>query len=168
MHAAYIGLGANLGEPLLQLRAAVAALRTLPQTTLDAVSPLYGSAPIGPQDQPDYLNAVARLSTTLPPHVLLRQLQAIEQDNGRVRQRHWGERTLDLDLLLYAEDVIRTPELAVPHPELPNRAFVVRPLLDLDSQLFMPNGDKISDLLPQVSGQDLHELLSHEWWKAVD
>ena len=163
---AWIGLGANLGQPLVQLQSAVRALAQLPDTRLLAVSPLYGSAPVGPADQPDYLNAAALLLTSLAPHTLLRELQAIEKAHDRVRERHWGPRTLDLDLLLYGADVIATPELKVPHPELTHRAFVVLPLLDLEPELSLPDGSALKDLLPTLSGQDIHRVAASGWWQG--
>lgn len=165
---AYVGLGANLGEPLQQLRSAVAALVALPGCTLAGISRLYGSAPIGPQDQPDYLNAVARLDTQLTPHALLGQLQAIENEHGRVRARHWGERTLDLDLLLFGNDRIHTRDLIVPHPEMLNRAFVLRPLMDLDPGIMLADNRKIADFVDDTREQPLHVLMGQSWWKPVD
>lgn len=163
---ALIGLGANLGDPRLQLAHAVQELAALPQTALAGVSRLYGSAPVGPQDQPDYLNAVAALDTTLTPHRLLKELQAIENGAGRVRERRWGPRTLDLDLLLYADDEIRTPELIVPHPEMVNRAFVLVPLLDIAPDCILPNGAKAANLPAATPGPDLRVLADTGWWQT--
>lgn len=163
---AWIGLGANLGQPLRQLQSAVSALALLPHSRLEAVAPLYGSAPIGPADQPDYLNSVALISTTLTPHSLLRELQAIEQAHDRVRERHWGPRTLDLDLLLYAQDVISTPELTLPHPELSRRAFVVLPLLALDPALRLPGGQLLAEVAPALQEQDIHPVAQTGWWQG--
>lgn len=165
MHRAYIGLGANLEQPLQQLRGAVSALALLPDSTLHAVSPLYGSTPVGPQDQPDYLNAVARLDTRLTPHALLRAMQAIELDHGRTRRIRWGARTLDLDLLLFAEDIIRTTDLTVPHPELSNRVFVVQPLLALDARLCLPSGQALQDLPAASTRAGLALLAPAGWWQ---
>ena len=130
-HTSYIGLGSNLDDRLAYLRFAIKSLSKIGQVR---VSRLYASPPMGPQDQPDYLNAVVELVTTLSPLDLLDQLQSIEHDAGRVRKRHWGERTLDLDLLLYGQDQIQHPRLTVPHVGLMERDFVVLPLLDLLSQ----------------------------------
>lgn len=163
---AYIGLGANLGDPRAQLRGAVQALAAIPETRLTAVSRLYGSAPVGPQDQPDYLNAVAAVETTLTPHRLLAALQAIENGAGRVRERHWGPRTLDLDLLLYAGDEIRTDTLTVPHPEMTNRAFVIVPLLDIAPGCVLPNGLKAANLPAATPGPDLRVLADSGWWQT--
>lgn len=146
MTEAFIGLGANLGDPVGTLQSAVRALRTLPATTLGAVSAAWRSAPLGPPGQPDYVNAAARISTGLTPHGLLAALQAIEQAHGRERGLRWGARTLDLDLLLFGDDVISTHDLVVPHPELARRNFVVVPLLELAPALVLPDGRALADL----------------------
>lgn len=143
----YIGLGANVGDPLRQLREAVQALTALPGSRPGPVSPLYRSAPLGPQDQPDFLNAVAVLDTTLAPLELLDALQRIEAAAGRVRDRHWGPRTLDLDLLLYADRQLALPRLTVPHPGIAGRPFVLWPLADLCGEDFrLPWGEDIGTL----------------------
>ncbi|MBV6551805.1 2-amino-4-hydroxy-6-hydroxymethyldihydropteridine diphosphokinase [Acinetobacter soli] len=141
-YTTYIGMGSNLGESREILRSAVEQLKQLGQVR---VSRLYESPPMGPQDQPHYLNAVAQLETTLSPLELLDHLQQFEQDAGRVRLRRWGERTLDLDLLLYADQEIQHERLMVPHVGLLERDFVVVPLLDLNKNLV-------------VKGQYLNEL----------
>lgn len=141
-YTTYIGMGSNLGESREILRSAVEQLKQLGQVR---VSRLYESPPMGPQDQPHYLNAVAQLETTLSPLELLDHLQQFEQDAGRVRLRRWGERTLDLDLLLYADQEIQHERLMVPHVGLLERDFVVVPLLDLNKNLV-------------VKGQHLNEL----------
>ncbi|OTG83958.1 2-amino-4-hydroxy-6-hydroxymethyldihydropteridine diphosphokinase [Acinetobacter sp. ANC 4648] len=128
----YIGLGSNLGDSQQLLAAAVQKLAVLGHVK---VSKLYQSLPMGPQDQPHYHNAVALLETDLLPLALLDELQKIEQEAGRVRLRHWGERTLDLDLLLYGQEEIQNERLTVPHVGILERDFVVIPLLDLDPDL---------------------------------
>ena len=128
----YIGLGSNLGDSPQLLAEAVQKLAALGQVK---VSKLYQSLPMGPQDQPNYHNAVVQLHTDLEPLALLDQLQKIEQDAGRVRLRHWGERTLDLDLLLYGQQEIQNERLTVPHVGILERDFVVIPLLDIDADL---------------------------------
>lgn len=125
----YIGLGSNLGHSKKILQNAVKELATLGNIR---VSKLYRTPPMGPQDQPDYLNAVVELCTELEPLKLLDALQRFEQSSGRVRLRHWGERTLDLDLLLYGNQHIKNERLTVPHVGLFERDFVVIPLLDLN------------------------------------
>ena len=132
MTRCYIGLGSNLGDSRQILMDAVIQLSTLGTVK---TSKLYQSPPMGPQDQPHYLNAVVQLHTTLEPLSLLDQLQAFEQAAGRVRLRRWGERTLDLDLLLYGDQKIQNERLTVPHVGLKERDFVLIPLLDLDENL---------------------------------
>ena len=147
----YIGLGANLAQPLAQLQQAVAALRLLPASQLVAVSSFYGSKPMGPQDQPDYVNAVAALDTELPAEALLDALQQIEQQQGRQRKdERWGPRTLDLDILLYGDDIINSERLTVPHYGLKQREFVLYPLAEIAPNLHLPDGSVLSSLLQQV------------------
>lgn len=147
----YLGLGANLDMPLQQLQQAVAALTLLPDSQLAAVSSFYGSKPMGPQDQPDYVNAVAALDTRLAPEVLLDELQRIEQEQGRQRKNErWGPRTLDLDILLYGAEILSTPRLTVPHYGLHQREFVVYPLLELAPLLDIPGLGALADIALQV------------------
>ena len=135
----YIGLGSNLENPAQQITKALEAIQEIPNTQLIKHSSLYCGKPVGPQDQPDFTNAVAELSTTLSPLALLSQLQKIENEHGRVRERHWGPRTLDLDLLLYGEDTIDHPQLIVPHREMLRRSFVLYPLFEISPELVLPN-----------------------------
>ena len=146
MAIAYIALGSNLHTPLEQLKRALKALAQLPQTQLMAVSSFYRSKPLGPQDQPDYLNAVVEISTALSPLALLDELQRIENEQGRVRLRRWGERTLDLDILLYGDEIIQTERLTVPHYDMHNREFVIVPLAEIAPNLILPNGQKLTEL----------------------
>ncbi|GGE76791.1 2-amino-4-hydroxy-6-hydroxymethyldihydropteridine diphosphokinase [Streptosporangium jomthongense] len=155
---AFIGLGSNLQEPAVQLARAVAELAALPGTVLVAQSPFYASSPVGPQDQPDFVNGVAWLSTGLAPHALLDHLQAIEQAHGRERLRHWGPRTLDLDLLIYGNRVLNDDRLTVPHRELANRDFALQPLLDLKPDLILPGGTTIASLRAQCPDNRLRRL----------
>lgn len=150
MTPAYIALGSNLLNPAQQLRNAVTALEQLPSSRLDRVSSVYRSPAIGPGRQPDYLNAVARLLTTLAPLELLHALQQIEQEQGRVRDIRWGPRTLDLDLLLYGETEIDTLQLSIPHPRMHERDFVLYPLREIsDTDLVLPNGWRLEALIGQ-------------------
>lgn len=155
---AYIGLGSNLDNPESQLKTAIEALTGLPQTRLQARSSLYRSAPMGPQDQPDYLNAVAQLSTGLEPEALLDKLQGIEQAQGRVRAQHWGPRTLDLDILLYGEDVVATERLKIPHPGIAERSFVLYPLAEINGQLEIPGLGGVGSLMEQCPDAGLSRL----------
>ena len=146
---AYIGLGSNLDNPKGHVRQALEDLKTLPQSQLLLASKLYLSKPVGPQDQDDFINAVVLLATTLEPLALLDELQAIEHRHQRVRERHWGPRTLDLDLLLFDHQSIQHPRLTVPQAELSQRDFVIGPLLELCPDLALPNGTMIQELLQQ-------------------
>ena len=144
----FVGLGSNLDGPLLQLKKAIEGLKSITDTELLEVSNFYLSAPMGPQDQPDYINAVAKLSTSLPAEKMLDELQEIENNHGRTRTQRWGARTLDLDILLYGNDVINTERLIVPHNGLSERNFVLYPLKDLvDDSFEMPKLGAINDLL---------------------
>jgi 2-amino-4-hydroxy-6-hydroxymethyldihydropteridine diphosphokinase len=149
---AWIGLGANLGDRRATLEAALDALRLLPRTRLVARSRLWSSAPIEAAG-PDYLNAVARLDTLLDPPTLLAALQAIEQRFGRRRDGHNAPRTLDLDLLLAGDATIDTPALSVPHPRLHRRAFVLRPMADIDPRQPIPGRGTVRDALAAVTDQ---------------
>ncbi|MDX1736358.1 MAG: 2-amino-4-hydroxy-6-hydroxymethyldihydropteridine diphosphokinase, partial [Halioglobus sp.] len=118
MTPAFIALGSNIGDPLAQLRRAVEHLRALPQCSLETLSGIYRSVPLGPADQPHYLNAVVGINSRLEPLALLAQLQRIETLQGRERSQRWGPRTLDLDLLLFGDLVMTTPQLTLPHPQM--------------------------------------------------
>jgi 2-amino-4-hydroxy-6-hydroxymethyldihydropteridine diphosphokinase len=148
MARAYIGIGSNLQVPIQQVRKAILALANLPLTQLIAQSRLYRSAPMGPQSQPDYINAVVALDTSLDVTELLKMLQAIEHTQGRIRDgSRWGPRTLDLDILLYGDECINQPQLHVPHPGLCERNFVLYPLSEIAPQLVIPERGALSDLV---------------------
>ena len=151
MARVFIGLGANLDRPEQQLNDALVELSHLANSQLIQTSSLYRSKPVGPQDQPDYVNAVAELETELSPMALLDALQAIEHAHGRVRKRHWGARTLDLDILLIDQDIIDEPRLQVPHPYAHERAFVLYPLSEIAPNCVLPNAGALSELLPRLS-----------------
>lgn len=157
----YIGLGSNLGDSRQILLEAVQKLATLGRVK---TSKLYQSPPMGPQDQPNYLNAVAQLETDLAPLVLLDELQRFEQESGRVRLRRWGERTLDLDLLVYGQEHIQNERLTVPHAGLFERDFVVIPLLDLDENIQI-KAQRLKDL-PVVQHPSLF-VLDDETWSNI-
>lgn len=154
---AYIGIGANLGAARAQVEDALARLAQLPSSALLAASPLYRTAPIDSSGD-DYINAVARLETSLDAHALLDALQAIEQAHGRERPYRNAPRTLDLDLLLYGDETIATERLSVPHPRMHERAFVLAPLLDLAPELVIPGIGKASDCAQGVIGQAIERL----------
>ncbi len=143
----YIGLGSNLDEPRNHVRRALQELAALPASRLLARSSLYRSDPMGPPGQPDYINAVALLESTLDAHSLLDELLALEQIHQRVRHERWGPRTLDLDLLLYGEQQIASERLSVPHPGMHERNFVLWPLAELAPELQLPDGRLLATLL---------------------
>lgn len=162
MERVYLGLGSNLAEPLAQLREALAALAALPRSALVAVSSFYASDPLGPADQPRYVNAVAALDTALAPLELLDALQAIELQQGRVRKaERWGPRTLDLDILLFGERQLDEPRLRVPHYHLHARPFVLYPLAEIAPNLHLADGRTLSGLLAACPFEGL-ERLAHE------
>ena len=155
---AFVGLGSNLRQPVQRLRRAFSDLDSLSATRLVRRSPLYGSAPLGPPGQPDYVNAVAMLQTSLGAHALLDALQAIERRHGRERGERWGPRTLDLDLLLYGNEQLDTPRLQVPHPQMHRRAFVLVPLRDLVPDLELPGLGPLSKFVADSRGNELWVL----------
>lgn len=158
---ACIGLGSNLDDPVRQVRSALDALGQLPFSHLMSRSRLYRSEPVGPPGQPQYVNAAAMLQTGLAADDLLAALQDIERQQGRVRDVRWGPRTIDLDLLLYGDAVITGPTLTVPHPRLHERAFVLRPLLDIAPALEIPGLGGARAMLARL-GQNGVEPLDHE------
>jgi 2-amino-4-hydroxy-6-hydroxymethyldihydropteridine diphosphokinase len=156
---AYLGLGSNLGDSVELLQHARLAITALPEVEEIDFSPLYSSRPIGPQDQPDYVNAVMRIKTGLSAADLLGGLQQIENTHGRERLVRWGARTLDLDILLYDQQIINEPNLRIPHPEMPKRAFVLYPLADIaDSELVVPGQGRLSELLAACPAEGLTRL----------
>lgn len=158
MARAYVGLGSNQTDPIDQVRRALFELDQLPRTRRAAHSPLYRSAPVGPADQPDFINAVAALDTELDADALLSELQAIELAHGRVRVRHWGPRTLDLDLLLYDDLRRNDPRLTLPHPHLHERVFVLRPLYTIAPDLHIPGHGSVAELLSTCPPLDIEQL----------
>ncbi|MES9970531.1 MAG: 2-amino-4-hydroxy-6-hydroxymethyldihydropteridine diphosphokinase [Candidatus Thiodiazotropha sp.] len=157
---AYIGLGSNLENPIQQVEAALQELTELKDSSLLVNSSLYRTEPVGPPDQPNYINAVASLVTALDAEALLDQLQAIEQVHRRLRDgERWGPRTLDLDLLMYGRATIDTPRLQVPHPEMANRGFVLLPLSEIAPvDMDIPGMGRLQDLLLSVSGEGIERL----------
>lgn len=136
---AYIGLGSNLNQPLRQVAAALAQIDEIDQTELQNFSSMYLSRPMGPKDQPPYVNAVAHVVTRLSPHALLTHLNRIENEHGRLRQgEHWGPRTLDLDILVYGNLSMNDQSLIIPHPGIKYREFVLYPLHEVNKNLMIP------------------------------
>lgn len=177
MVVAYIGLGSNLELPQQQIESALGELHDLPKSRCLAQSSRYRSAPMvstgmvstgmvskkgGPQDQPDYINAVVALETELEPQVLLQALQTLENAHGRVRTEHWGPRTLDLDLLLYGDQVMDSDQLTIPHPGLYERNFVLYPLAELSAnyglEVPIPGKHSLRDLLMNCEPDGLEKL----------
>jgi 2-amino-4-hydroxy-6-hydroxymethyldihydropteridine diphosphokinase len=161
----FIGLGSNLDDPPAQLQRACEAIAALPGTTLTAVSAYYCSQPLvmpgseATADQPDFVNAVARVETRLAPLSLLEALQAIESDQGRDRRgTRWGPRTVDLDILLYGQERLETTRLSIPHPGLAAREFVLYPLYEIEPRLILPDGRRLRDVLDDCPLRGLQRL----------
>lgn len=141
MTLVYIAIGSNLASPLEQVNAAIRALADIPDSRVVRVSSLYRTPPLGPQDQPDYLNAAVALETSLAPEALLDHTQRIELQQGRVRKaERWGPRTLDLDIMLFGDAIINSERLTVPHYDMKNRGFMLWPLFEIAPQLHFPDG----------------------------
>jgi 2-amino-4-hydroxy-6-hydroxymethyldihydropteridine diphosphokinase len=163
---AYVGLGSNLGERESLLKSAIEQLAQLPETRLGKVSSLYDTAPVGELDQPNFLNAVIQLETALTARQLLWNLLLIERRLGRVRHpgQRYGPRTIDLDLVLFGDQVIDTPDLKVPHPEYHRRAFVLVPLAEIEPRLVHPVfGLTASELLERVEQRPEVRRMSKLW-----
>jgi len=154
MTLAYIAIGSNLASPLEQVNAAVQALSEIPQSRLVKVSAFYRTPPLGPQDQPDYLNAAVVLVTSLDAETLLDNTQRIELQQGRQRKaERWGPRTLDLDIMLFGDEVINTDRLTVPHYDMKNRGFMLWPLWEVAPELTFPNGESLQAILQQLNAE---------------
>ncbi len=143
MVTAYLGLGSNLGDREDYLRRAVLALAEAAELCLTGISSVYETEPVGKADQPPFLNLVLRLETELPPRRLLELCQKVENALGRVREERWGPRTIDIDILLYGRIRVDEPDLVIPHPELPVRAFVLVPLGELEPGVRGPGGNPV-------------------------
>jgi 2-amino-4-hydroxy-6-hydroxymethyldihydropteridine diphosphokinase len=160
---AYIGLGANVGERRRQLAEALARLTATEEVEVVKVSSFYLNPPLGPPDQPWFLNAVAQVRTRLTPEELLRVLHRVEQDLGRVRRERWGPRLIDLDLLLYNGVIISGPDLRLPHPEMHRRSFVLAPLAEIAPQAWHPALEKtVAELLAELDIKDRESLVKLE------
>ncbi|PSW04645.1 2-amino-4-hydroxy-6-hydroxymethyldihydropteridine diphosphokinase [Photobacterium lipolyticum] len=156
MIRAYIAIGSNLGDPVAQANSAITALKQIPDIEVVAVSSLYSSTPMGPQNQPDYINAVVAIDTSLSPLNLLDKTQAIELEHGRVRKdERWGPRTLDLDIILYDDLVHHCERLTVPHYGMKVREFVLYPLAEITPDLILPDNTALQQLLAQVDRNGL-------------
>lgn len=159
----FIGLGSNLGDAEANIIDALREMDMLPSIQVVHASPLFQTKPIGPQDQSDFLNAVAQISTLLEPTELLHQLKTIETNLGRTPGRHWGERIIDLDILNYGDTIITTPELTIPHAHLGSRAFVLVPWHAITASFILPDGQSLESLYRACdkSGVRYHSEL--EW-----
>ena len=156
---AYIGLGSNLDNPVSQIKSARISIASIEGVSELSFSSLFHSVPIGPQDQPDYVNAVMCIETHLSSIELLRSLQAIETMQGRVRKGdRWGARTLDLDILLYGDQEIEMPDLKVPHTGIAERSFVLYPLFEITPQLIVPGKGVLADLVAKCPLDGLRHM----------
>jgi len=162
MKTVYIGLGSNLsgsmGDPQKQLQTALEKISDHPEIHQLNTSSFYRTSPVGPQDQPDFINAVAQAKTSLTPLALLDYLQQIENEHGRERKEYWGARTLDLDILIFGQQSIHNTRLIIPHPRIEERAFVLVPLLEVKPNFSSASGKSITDLLAKCSDQGIVKL----------
>ena len=159
MTLCYLGIGSNQQQPIQQIKNAVAAIKQLSNADNVTISSLYSSQPMGPQDQPDYVNAVIKLNWQANEINLLDALQKIEQEQGRVRKsERWGPRTLDLDILLFGSLIMDTPRLTIPHYGMKIREFVLYPLAELAPNLTLPCGTLLTNLLNTVPLNGLTKL----------
>ncbi len=163
----YLGLGSNQGNKLAHLQRAVAALRAHPQICVKRASSLYGSTPVGLEEQEDFLNAVLFVETSLAPTELMQATKNMEAESGRQKGIHWGPRTLDIDLLLYEDQIIKTEKLNIPHKEMEKRSFVLVPLLELNCDIIIPGLGKAANFLPHTANKDVWLLAGPEWAKIT-
>jgi len=156
---AYIGLGSNLSEPIEQVKNAINKIEKIAQSQVVTVSSLYLSKPMGPQDQDDYINAVLALETSLSAIELLNTLQAIENEAGRVRKENrWGARILDLDIILFGDEVINSERLTIPHYGMVEREFVLLPLVEIAPSLLLPDGKSVKLLCQNIANNAMVKL----------
>ena len=153
-----MALGGNIGDPRTQIRAALRALAELPETRLVRQSSLYRNPPVGYLDQPEFVNAVAQIETRIGPRELLGHLLAIERAHGRLRDYPNAPRTLDLDIVLYGGQVLQEPGLTIPHPRMPERAFVLVPLAEIAPDFEVPGKGRVADLLRNVDASGMIKL----------
>lgn len=161
--AVYIGLGSNLDEPAMQLNRAIKAITALQQVEMIKASSFYQTAAVGPAGQPDYVNAVVLIHTTLSAEDLLDRLQEIENHQGRIRQQKWGPRTLDLDILLYGQHEIHSERLTVPHAYMTQRNFVLKPLQEVaGDDLVIPGSGKLGDVIRECPENPIIKWQAHQ------
>jgi len=155
---AYIGLGSNLNNPKAQIEKALSAINRVEEVSLKEVSSFYESKPLLDMPGPNYINAVCGVETSLSAIDLLDVCQSIEDDQKRVREVKWGSRTIDLDILLYEQQVISNERLSIPHPEIANRAFVLVPLHEIDKEMKVPLLGPVKKLVDRINTDDLKKL----------
>ena len=154
----YIGLGSNLDNPTQHIQVAIDEIKAIENFDFIKCSSLYKTPPMGPQDQPDYINAVINIQSDIKAIDVLNSLQQLEQKHGRVRLEKWGARSLDLDILLYGNQKMNTDRLKIPHPGLYDRAFVLYPLLEIEQNLVLPNGVSLSEQVTLLGKQEIVKL----------
>ena len=141
----YLGLGSNIGDRRANLKEAFQRLAQIPTVEIIKTSSIYETAPVGPQDQPDFFNQVVQAEVTCSARRLLELIQGIERKMGRMRTRRWGERIIDIDILLYGDETIDEPDLQIPHPQMLVRQFVLVPLAEIAPDLILPDGRRVTD-----------------------
>ena len=166
--AVYIGLGSNIDRPDLQLKNAINALAKLVDTKVLKDSGYFKSMPMGPEDQPDYVNAVVLIETALKAAELLKHCQLIEKEQGRIKTRHWGERSIDLDILLYADEQIEQDDLIVPHPGICQRDFVFMPLLKLNPEIEIPGKGMLKNIIDSGSETKVNSDFSCQFAGSIN
>src|SRR5713226_2982439 len=154
---AYLGLGSNQGDRVTLLNDALARLAGSGRVRVTKRSSLYETAPVGMTEQPGFLNLVAEVETDLDPQDLLELVLVVERSLGRVRTQRWGPRTVDIDILLYGDVRVDTPILAIPHPEMTRRRFVLEPLLEIAPDAALPDGRRLATFLPEVRDQEVQK-----------
>lgn len=162
MNNAFLGLGSNLGDRLGNLAQAVRQLNDSPQIEVSQVSSVYETAPVGVSEQPDFLNLVATVSTTVTPHELLDRCLAIEQALGRIRRERWGPRIIDMDLLVFGDERIDEDRLTLPHPRMAERAFVVIPLAEIDPDLRIA-GSPAREIATRLGPEGIRKIGPLKW-----
>ena len=158
MTRVYLGLGSNLDAPLENLRSARKTISNEPRIREIAFSSFYQSPPMAGMNQPDYINAVMAIETDLPALELLATMQKIENEHGRIRSERWGARTLDIDILLFGDEILDLPDLKIPHYGMAERAFVLQPLFEIAPDLVIPNLGKLADLVTNCLSNNLERL----------
>jgi 2-amino-4-hydroxy-6-hydroxymethyldihydropteridine diphosphokinase len=159
----YLGLGANLGNPIRQLQQALVLLHHSQGISISQVSSLYETSPVGYLDQPNFYNLVVEIDTTLSPTQLLSKTQKVEQRLHRVRKERFGPRTIDVDILLYEQRVVQLPDLIIPHPRLAERAFVLIPLRELTGNIVLPSGTQLDSTMAQLPKDQWIQKRSFSW-----